>query len=120
MLAACVDLGTQSYAELEPGDVPAAPTYEEDIRPIIEARCSQCHSRETGTAKGEISYDTYDNLLPATTSRRGEDEEDEEGWGGIRKKGIDDRSMPPGGMQRITAREEAILLRWAEIGFPEN
>src|SRR5205085_7447950 len=39
----------------------AAPSYMKDIRPFLSKYCMECH--KTGTAKGGLNLDSYENML---------------------------------------------------------
>ncbi|MEL6140508.1 MAG: hypothetical protein AAFQ37_09145 [Bacteroidota bacterium] len=91
------------------------PTYEMDIRPIIEASCaySGCH---LGGAPGV--YNSYANLLPDLES------------GLIAEKVIDLASDPTFGMppnyapedrpRDLTPQQLILFDCWLQGGFPEN
>jgi hypothetical protein len=93
------------------------PSYETDVRPLLEARCQTCH-REGGAAPFALDqYDVVKALAPAiahaTRERRmppwGADETDE--------------CRPRFGFKgdlRLTEDEIAMLEKWASIGAPEG
>ncbi len=112
-------------------DVPAMPTYTQDVAPIVEEHCLRCHVTG-GPRRGGVVVDSYevlsaravintcvsvnpdvvdahaDSLLPLAGSQ---DLAPCESW--------DVFSMPPGAMPRLTEDEQWILARWTAIGAPE-
>ena len=123
----CVDMGSNTYQELEPKDIPNIPTYTEDVQPILARHCLSCHSLNNAHTDGGLSYDVY--LDAISIDRRLEDYPDSlphnykagqkyvYGWDGIRTTAIEQRSMPPGGLQRLNSREISILTRWASLAY---
>jgi hypothetical protein len=111
--------GTLSLEEVDPDAIPPNPTYSQDIAPMMDYYCVACHD-----AKGQIGAQGDDKRKAATpygddggegidlTSFEGVVGEFEEV-----EETILERSMPPGAARRLTARDEAILFRWAEQGF---
>lgn len=100
----------------EPSDCSTpSPTYEVDIRPIIESSCaySGCH------LDGNTSiYNNYEDLLPNIES------------GSFRDRVIAQRAdetfgMPPnyapeGRPTELTAEEVILIQCWLEAGHPQN
>jgi uncharacterized membrane protein len=113
-IVSCVNLGTQTYDQAEPTGLPDTVTYTTDIKPIIDTKCCNCHSRPPGRTAEGLDYSTYDQVIPATP--QGSDEA-RSGWQGIKQAGIQDMTMPPGGKERFTPREVALLLKWESQGF---
>ncbi len=91
-VSSCMDLGDKTYEELEPDDLPANPTYTVDIAPLMDLYCNKCHS--------------YNDYFAVRYN-----------WESIVLTGIDEKTMPPGGKERISPRDEAIILRWKNNGF---
>jgi len=79
----------------------------EDVRSIIDRRCTACHSAnpsitEFGPAPGGVSFDDP-RRIPALVER-------------IRVRAVDTRTMPLGNRTLMTERERAVLARWIEQG----
>ncbi|MEM1216417.1 MAG: hypothetical protein AAGJ82_12070 [Bacteroidota bacterium] len=91
------------------------PTYEVEVRPIIEATCaySGCH---LGSAPG--IYDSYEGLLPSLEDNS------------FRERVISQRANPTVGMppnyapegraEDLTEEELNIIECWLEAGYPEE
>lgn len=103
LLGGCA-FGDASLAEVDPGTLPARPTYAEHIRPMMDFYCAACHDPDgqIGAQEG-IDLTRYDDIV---------DEFEE-----IAEQVFEERTMPPGGARRLSARDEEILARWAEQGF---
>ena len=120
LIISCVNIGDKTYGELEPDDIPGLVTYGEHVRDIIGSKCSVCHSAVLGRTEEGLDYDLYENVVPQVSPGNGDgEEEDKKGWQGIKKTGIDEKSMPPGGKERFTPREIEILITWEKQGFIE-
>jgi uncharacterized membrane protein len=113
VVLSCVNIGSQTYAQAEPDDLPDYVTYTQHIQPIIDAKCCNCHSHAQHTIAG-LDYSTYEQVIPSTNGQGGEGQP---GWQGIKLTGIVDMTMPPGGKERFTPREIALLLRWESQDF---
>lgn len=105
-LNGCLPLGNQSYLQLEPEDIPTSPTYKGQVEEIVYTKCALCHSSKEGKTFEGIDYKDYQSLR--------------NGWDPFKQTSIIDKSMPPGGKERFTPKEIAILERWAEQGFLEK
>lgn len=106
LVAGCINLGDQSYEEVEPGDIPATVTYTEHIYPISASYCLECHSPSGrfGTQEG-VNYDGYTRHVS--------------GFNSYLRVTVDEKTMPPGTKPRPTAREIALLLKWKEQGYQQ-
>lgn len=103
VVAAC---GGEPIEQVDPASIPEMPTWTADVRPILDRYCQSCHSAETvGGAPDGADFGSYDRTVCEW------DEVDEV---------LRERSMPPGGAPRPTAREAAVLYRWAEVGYPHG
>jgi mono/diheme cytochrome c family protein len=91
-----------------------APQFETDVRPILAARCFECHGADTQESKLD--------LRSVSAMLRG-------GRGGpVLVRGAPERSellemlssgqMPPGKSQRLPAEQIALIRRWVEAGAP--
>ena len=115
-------------------EVPAEPTWAEDVRPILLANCGSCHSfPPTRSAPGPTSagdglrLDVYeDTILDEGTEFRGSDVSGRVVPGAaavsdrIVARAVELETMPPplaGGKKRpLSSRQQEILLRWHEQG----
>jgi hypothetical protein len=89
-----------------------APSYEKDIRPLLEARCWRCHGEKSHKADLDLSS-------PAGIRKGGES-------GPVLVAGKPEESplfekvrngaMPPGKNERLTAAEVEVLRHWIEAG----
>lgn len=78
-----------------------------EVRPIIDRRCTACHSQspsiaDFGPAPAGVSFDTPERIL-ALAAR-------------IRARAVDTRTMPPANHTRMTEEERAVLGWWVEQG----
>ncbi|MCA9672412.1 MAG: hypothetical protein KC503_42755 [Myxococcales bacterium] len=107
LATASCGLGDLSIDEADPDSIPADPTYEGEVRPLMRYYCVACHapSSQLGTAH-DFDYSTYEGTKA--------------GYGGILDTVFEQQSMPPGAARRMSPREEAIVKRWAEQGFKEK
>ncbi|MFT4979126.1 MAG: hypothetical protein ACI8S6_005036 [Myxococcota bacterium] len=126
MFAACVPV-----ASVDPSVYDAEPTYTDDIAPLMETWCVDCHASD-GVMYDGVELDSFegvrgtrvrstcvtvtpdvvatfaDSLLPS---------------GGYTDLPACDpwevASMPPGAMARPSLEEQILLARWVEIGAPQ-
>jgi len=118
LIIACVPIGSKTYSQLEPDDLPQKPTYKNNVKAIVDSKCGLCHSSKSGRIYEGIDYSSLNSLLPYT-GRPSKEDEEKRGWEGFKKTAIQEMSMPPGSKNRLTPKEIAILLRWEEQGFEE-
>jgi hypothetical protein len=103
-----------------------APTWHQDIRPLLADRCWGCHNDEVeNPSAGVYSWEHYDNVAPLA------------GWIATKLEGDDlqPRYMPPFGVQeteecspegtwlddwRLSEAEQALFERWVDAGTPEG
>jgi hypothetical protein len=83
------------------GSGPVAPSYEGQIRPLLERYCYDCHGQ--GSARGDVALDGY---ASAEARRR-----DQALWSRVWENVRNDL-MPPRGQPRPTAAERAALGAW--------
>lgn len=116
------DTGSETASETtdesgdETGDA-LAPTWHQDIAPIVNATCSGCH-RSGGV--GPFSLETYAEAAP---------------WGELALAAIESGAMPPWGQDntaecqpqlpflhdtRLSADELELFAAWVEAGTPEG
>ncbi len=111
MLTGCPGFGDEEPPSLF-AEVPDVPTYQEHIKPLMEARCVECHA-DTPT-------------LGAPDGFRLDVLEDTGGEGGLRtqafrsKARMDALTMPPISRPPTTDIERQIFDRWIECGLPDT
>lgn len=107
LLVAGCGIGDGPLDEIDPAAAPAEPTWSAHVRPIIDWRCSTCHSAEAQPGRQDgVGYDSCEEL------RRG--------WDDLAETAIDGASMPPGGAERLTSSEVLTLQRWWANGGPRD
>lgn len=98
--------------------------YEEDIMPIFMKKCADCHSDESGKAKGGLKFDD-----PAHFHRRfAENSVVVPGdWDAsylfltLFRPADDKEAMPPKGKgERLTREEVTLVMQWIAEGAPIN
>ncbi len=114
--ATSTESGTDSGTDSDSGEA-AAPTWHQDIAPLVAGRCAGCH--EAGGI-APFSLTSY---------------EDAKGWASLLADAIEDGSMPPflaaetdecqprHGWKndlRLNDAEQALLRAWADAGAPEG
>lgn len=97
-LSACA-FGDADLADLANNGVADEPDYETDVRPIMVEHCTSCHSvHAEGIAAVVPTLDTEGEVLDNICR--------------IAVRAIQERSMPPGAIARLNARERLVLDRW--------
>jgi len=91
-----------------PNDLPAtcptpAPSYVNDVAPLISAHCLKCHA--PGGQEASKDFTNYPNVFSQRSA--------------ILNQFYSCR-MPPEGEPRPTAQERALLLGWLVCGAPNN
>ena len=81
----------------------AAPSYAQDVRPILQARCFKCHAGE-GEAAGEHDFSHVETLRAQKRALSNE---------------IGACAMPPTPEPPVPEEEAEVLLRWAACGERE-
>jgi hypothetical protein len=107
---ALAGLGVDGFAEET--EVPAAPTFNRDIVPILQANCQSCHR------PGQIapmSFLTYQSVRP---------------WAKAMKAAVNTKKMPPWNAdpryghfsndRSLKQRDIETIARWADQGSPEG
>lgn len=106
-----------SAAETPDFDETSLEFFEKQVRPILIARCYECHSQGKGSIKGGLSLDSRDAILkggdtgPAVTL--------EKPATSLLLSAInygDLYQMPP--KSKLPAQEIAVLTKWVEQGLP--
>ena len=97
--------GAGTLEEVDPEAAPLQPTWSEHISGIMEERCATCHAQESqlGELEGR-SYGTCEEV-----KRPGN-------WQGLVTTGLERKTMPPGGADKITPAEALALRRWWSQG----
>ena len=93
------------------GSAPA-PSFENDVQPLLKAKCYQCHSAEV--KKGELSLDSVEGIRKGSES------------GAILIPGdsaksvlfqmVHKREMPPDDKQALNDEQVEVLRRWIDAG----
>jgi hypothetical protein len=99
--AASVKGGSCRHAT--PSCAGAAPSYAQDVRPILQARCFKCHAGE-GEAAGEHDFSRVETLRAQKRALANE---------------IGACAMPPTPEPPVPDEEAEVLLRWAACGGRE-
>ena len=87
-----------------PACVGPAPTYAEDVRPILERHCFKCHAGD-GVAADEHDFSHFETLNAQKMALANE---------------IGACAMPPSSEPPVPGREAEALLRWAACGAAEG
>lgn len=98
--------------------------YEKDIMPVFVKKCAECHSNESGTAKGGFKVDDPDHLLGRLSKNNLVVPGD---WDAsylfitlYRPPGHDDAMPPEGKGERLTPEEVELVQRWITEGATIN
>lgn len=107
VLAIWVLLAAGAPRATQAADGPAGAVTFEEVRHVIDRRCSVCHSdRPTDTTFGRapagVMFDTPHQIMMHAA--------------GIRERAAVSRTMPPGNSTGITDSERMLLSRWVEGG----
>lgn len=101
--ASCA-LGEGTLEEVDPESIPAVVTWDDHVAPLMERYCAGCHSDDVAVPAAGIAYDSREQTAC--------DFEE------IEEVIFEHGSMPPGGARRLDGWDRAVLLRWADQGFP--
>ena len=102
---AIITLSACSKAEFTPKCDGSTPTYDAEIKTIIDANCNSSSCHGTGSSRGDFT--TYAGLEPDLTN------------GKFEKEVLTRQSMPQG--SATLTQTQLILIRcWADNGYPEN
>ncbi|MEO1173320.1 MAG: hypothetical protein AAFX94_14905 [Myxococcota bacterium] len=141
LLFAVVGCGDKTLLEVEPELFTAEPTYFADIKPMFERYCVGCHDGfgEGPPRFGGVELDRYatafggrvkhscvstspeisqlldptDEFLIRPIQLFNQEDPD------VPCFGVERASMPPGTSDKLTPREQIILLRWLQTGAPQ-
>ncbi|MEI8019086.1 MAG: PSD1 and planctomycete cytochrome C domain-containing protein [Schlesneria sp.] len=91
--------------------------FEKQVRPILAAKCFECHSTGKGSLKGGLALDSREALLKGGDTGPGVmlDKPSESLFVSAINYG-DVYQMPP--KSKLPANEIAVLTRWVEMGLP--
>jgi Protein of unknown function (DUF1553)/Protein of unknown function (DUF1549)/Planctomycete cytochrome C len=91
--------------------------FEKEVRPILVAKCFECHSSGEGSPKGGLTLDSREGLLKGGDTGPGVtlDKPAESLFVSAINYG-DVYQMPP--KSKLPANEIAVLTRWVEMGLP--
>ena len=80
-----------------------APSYEDDIAPLVDARCGGCHYR--GNPNSKQVLETYADLHSSVS---------------VIEHEVYRCQMPPAGEPALSAAERQRFLQWLVCGAPDN
>ncbi len=89
-----------------------AVSFERDVRPLLVARCLDCHSGETPA--GGLDLTTREGVLKG--SENGEVVEPGDPGSSVLVDMVENGLMPPKKADRLTTREQVILKDWIKAG----
>ncbi|HEX5100805.1 MAG TPA: hypothetical protein VFV94_14945 [Polyangiaceae bacterium] len=81
----------------------SAPSYQNEIRPLLDSYCSGCHY--SGNRNSSQVLETYDDLHRSVS---------------VVEKQVYQCEMPPAGEPQPPAHERTALLQWLVCGAPNN
>ena len=88
------------------------PSYQEDIRPLLQAKCSRCHGAKT--RKADLDLTALTGILKGSESGPvivpGKPD------GSLLYEKVHDGAMPPGKKDRLSAAEVETIRRWIAAG----
>lgn len=120
----CAAWSAAAFAGLTPEQAALLPpassrpvVFSQDIKPIFEARCVQCHGR--GRDKGRFRLDTRESLLQGGDSGpAAEAGKSQESLLIGLVSGLDPDDMMPKKGTRLTAEQVGLLRAWIDQGLP--
>ncbi len=130
-LALALGWGGCAGPALDTGLGATAPTYVDDVAPILAAHCTRCHSRETRLAAGVdlgTAAAARSTRVSATCTAVSSEVVDAfadalhplGGTAATPCAGIAVGSMPPGAQARLSVADQLTLARWVAQGAPEE
>ncbi|MFN3199062.1 MAG: hypothetical protein ACE366_11745 [Bradymonadia bacterium] len=103
-LSAC-DAGDATLEEVDPEAAPANPTWSSHVERIMVVRCTACHAEDAQSGEAEgYGYETCEKTI--------------RNWEGFVETVVEEKTMPPGGADRLTSAELLTMQRWYEQGAP--
>ena len=118
MLWSCGGSGELPLDQVDPAAAPADPTYDQ-VYTILHNRCVTCH-----TGDGDEDDDDGGYAIDPRRAVTGDVEPDLEDCFeivGLRDdilEQIENNTMPPGAMPRLTSEQKLLIRRWVENGAP--
>ena len=109
-----ISIGSCTFDQLDPVDasqecLDAAPTYDGEIKALIDNTCAYSGCHVGGFGFGDFS--NYPELVPRLEN------------GSIFERTIELQDMPPknaSGPSELTEEERNLLECWIQLGFPRN
>ena len=111
-------VGSEGWSKDSPAfDESSLEFFEKQVRPILVAKCFECHSNGKGSLKGGLALDSREALLKGGDTGPGVtlDKPAESLFVSAINYG-DVYQMPP--KSKLPANEIAVLTRWVEMGLP--
>ncbi len=111
-------VGSEGWSKDSPEfDESSLEFFEKQVRPILVAKCFECHSNGKGSVKGGLALDSREALLKGGDTGPGVtlDKPAESLFVSAINYG-DVYQMPP--KSKLPANEIAVLTRWVEMGLP--
>ncbi len=105
-VVALVSCESNTYSEIEGDTVITNPTYQKNIKPIIDANCITCHNNGTGI--GGFPLLTYEDVRLATES----------GNLIFRIETATGEQSMPFNAQKLSQSKINLIKLWATNGFP--
>ena len=99
-----------------PADETPGPDFEADVRPILQAKCGQCHNPQA--KKGGLDLSTMAGLRRGGES--GESAIDDTPDDSLLWTMVDGGDMPPAGEPALDDAEKSLIRRWIETGSPSD
>jgi hypothetical protein len=126
LVAVCLALigGLTSHAKLTPEQVASLPrsltrpvSFQEDVKPILEASCVKCHAR--GQSKGGFRLETREQLLKGGDSGAAVvPGKSAESYLVELVAGVDPDNVMPQKGSKLTHEQVGILRKWIDDGLP--
>ncbi len=120
--------GCASVAESDPALLTGTPSYEADIKPILDEFCVRCHT-SAGRLDAGVELDRYENARSARVKNTcvsvGRDVADSYGEHLLPVAGHGSKvpcepwdllSMPPGATPLLSLEQQVLLARWVATG----
>ncbi len=119
-LVSCGGSGDLPLDQVDPAAAPANPTFDQ-VNAILHNRCVSCH---TGDDDGDDGDDGDYAGTPRQRAVTGDVEPNLEdcvqivGFRDDILEQIENNTMPPGAMPRLTSEQKLLIRRWVENGAP--
>ena len=107
LVISCINMGSGTINEIDPGALPATVTYEAHLKPLLAKHCTECHSSD-GRFGIQDGYDYGTYALSVAY------------YAALKQAAIDEKSMPPGTKERLSSLEAALVLKWQTDGLLEK